>query len=144
MAPDHRDLLGSRKTHRGQAYPGQFDVMLSLIYFFVVDSLQLMSMATATNSGLPENRMCRGASISTNSFLFGSFLRACVKRKSNWSLRWMAIKDQGGVSLIRMPVSGSDRFDEGLSITEPDVKKGFSKVFSLQLASYSNTSCSKT
>ena len=58
MAPDHRDLLGSRKTHRGQAYPGQFDVMLSLVYFFVVDYLQLMSMATATNSGLPENRMC--------------------------------------------------------------------------------------
>lgn len=56
-ASDHRDLLGSRKTHRGQAHPGQFDVMLSLVYFFVVDSLQLMSMATATNSGLPENRM---------------------------------------------------------------------------------------
>ena len=57
MAPDHRDLLGSRKTQRGQAYPGQFYVMLSLIYFFVVDSLQLMSMATATNSGLPENNV---------------------------------------------------------------------------------------
>lgn len=85
----------------------------------------------------------KGASVSTNSFLFGSFLRACVKGKSNWSLRWMAIKDQGGVSLIQMPVSGSNRFDEGLSIAEPDVKKGFSNLFLLQLASYCNTSCSK-
>lgn len=56
----------------------------------------------------------------------------------------MAIKDQGGVSLIQMPVSGSNRFDEGLSIAEPDVKKGFSNLFLLQLASYCNTSCSKT
>lgn len=32
-APDYKDLLGSRKTHRGQAHPGQIDVMLSLVYF---------------------------------------------------------------------------------------------------------------